>query len=597
MNKLKIMLKSFILAAIAVFALNSYAPAKAALPEAENVNVIIDGEYLPGASVYKITPDTEFFSIKEVAEIYNAVLEWKPVSSEVVMQINNKKMSIKANSNYVYFGKIPKKMTMPSRLIKNDLYISPEILTSPEFAQITETETSWNKQALVLTVNRKSNITAIRYFTRPENTEIVVELSEPLAYTLSKGSASLVLTVHRGKVQRDFIYANNGMIRDILYDTNGKSADIKINLQQTPLLVKSAKLEKPDRISIDIIHSKKLDITNVGETVIDSREEPDKTASITEISSENQDAAPDSAAQPPVTAQYDNSLIAESVIETDQDNKDLKKVPVAKFENKNIVDDSYSIIDDSSSFRQIKKEMPAANDGSRRKRIIVIDAGHGGEDPGAVGPNGTKEKDINLAIAHKLKALLDKDENYETVLTRKDDIFIPLAERTNIANENHADLFISIHCNSNFNRDVSGFEVYFLSEKATDSEAAATATLENSVVELEGKPTKKRALLQEMLWSMTVNEYINDSSELCSFVASETPGRLKVHNRGVKQASFYVLRGAQMPAILVESAFLSNYSEESKLNTGKFQTAVSDSVYEGITKYYARKDKIGVLKK
>jgi len=143
---------------------------------------------------------------------------------------------------------------------------------------------------------------------------------------------------------------------------------------------------------------------------------------------------------------------------------------------------------------------------------------------------------------------------------------------------------------------VNGFEAYFLSEKATDSEAAATATLENSVLELEGKPTKKRAKLQEMLWSMTMNEFINDSSELCSFIASETPSRLKIQNRGVKQASFYVLRGAQMPAVLIESAFLSNYAEEAKLNSAKFQTAVADSIYEGIVKYYARKDKLGAKK-
>ncbi|MCL2390751.1 MAG: N-acetylmuramoyl-L-alanine amidase, partial [Endomicrobia bacterium] len=221
----------------------------------------------------------------------------------------------------------------------------------------------------------------------------------------------------------------------------------------------------------------------------------------------------------------------------------------------------------------------------------------GGEDPGAIGPNATKEKDINLAIAYELQKLLDADDNYEVILTRKDDTFIPLVERTNIANEHNADLFVSIHCNANFNRASSGFEIYFLSEKATDSEAAATATLENSVLELEGKPTKKRARLQDMLWSMMLNEYINDSSELASFIAAETPGRLKIPNRGVKQASLYVLRGAQMPSVLIEAAFLSNYAEEAKLNTDRFQSAVADSIYEGIKKFYARKDKKQTVKK
>jgi N-acetylmuramoyl-L-alanine amidase len=497
-----------------------------------------------------------------------------------------------------------KKTSLPSRLIKNELYIPPEILTSEDFSAAAEAQTSWNKDSFILTVDHKSNIDVIRYFTRPEMTEIVVETKEPLMFTVSKASAAVVLTVHRGKIQRDFIYANNGAVRDIVFDTNGKSAEIKINLQQTPLFVKSVKLEKPDRIVLDVYHSKKLDISNVGEVTLasesDDMQAPENEASIADISTQDKkDASAAATSSPAPPSVYNASEILDAAAvsaDNSKENEDLKKVPVAKFETKSIVDDSYAIVDDGSAFAQIKEETKASSKKTARKRVIAIDAGHGGEDPGAVGPNGAKEKDINLSIVHRIKELLDKDDNFETVLTRKDDIFIPLAERTNIANENNADLFVSVHCNANFNRDVNGFEIYFLSEKATDSEAAATAALENAAIELEGKPTKKRAKLQEMLWSMTVNEYINDSSELCSFIASETPSRLKIPNRGVKQASFYVLRGAQMPAVLVESAFVSNYTEESKLNSNKFQTAVADSIYEGIVKYYARKDKLGAKK-
>ena len=92
-----------------------------------------------------------------------------------------------------------------------------------------------------------------------------------------------------------------------------------------------------------------------------------------------------------------------------------------------------------------------------------------------------------------------------------------------------------------------------------------------------------------MLWSMVVNEYINESSELSSFVIAEASGRLKVPSRGIKQANFYVLRGTQMPSILVETAYISNYTEESKLNTGSFQKSTADSIYEGVKKYYARR--------
>ena len=599
--KIPKLIKILILSALIFCPANAPAQKKSAAPAARDVNVVVDGEFFPGVSVYRITDATHFFSIREVAEIYNALLEWKPVSGEVIMKVNNNRITVKANANSVMYGKISKKTALPSRLIKNELYISPEILTSPEFAAATEAETEWNKDSFILTVTNNANIDSVRYFTRPDVTEIVVETKEPLAYTVSKASAAVVLTVHRGKIQRDFIYVNNGAVRDIVFDTAGKSAEIKINLQQTPLFVKKTQLEKPHRIVLDIYHSKKIDISTIREAALSFEEAPENEASVIEFSAKG--AKSDSRftvsapAAPSVYGEDDILDISSTISENVQDNEDLKKVPVAKFETKNIVDDSYAIIDDDSDFASIKRETKAVSKKPARKRIIVIDAGHGGTDPGAIGPNGTKEKDINLAIAHRLKSLLDKDDDYEVILTRKDDVFIPLAERTNIANENNADLFISLHCNASLNRDSNGFEVYFLSEKATDSEAAATAALENAVIELEGKPTKKLAKLQQMLWSMTVNEYINDSAELCSFIASETPSRVKIPNRGVKQASFYVLRGAQMPGVLVESAFISNYAEESKLNSSKFQTAIADSVYEGIVKYYARKDKLGSKKK
>jgi N-acetylmuramoyl-L-alanine amidase len=565
----------------AVFA----AAAKNEPPKAQPVFVIIDGNAFSGVSIYTITSETKFFSVRELAEIYNATLEWKPVSSAVTMHLNNKKIDIKANSRDVIFGKTLKKMELPSRLIKNELYVSPEFLSSKEFSEIAMSETAWNEQTNVLTVTSYSNINAVRYFTRPEETQVVIELTEDLPYTISKATGSIIMKVHRGQVQRDFVYANNGAITDILYGTEGRDAVVKINLQQTPKLVKSSKLKNPYRIVVDIEHSLPVDFTSLAASTIPEAEEyntlPDYLKGNAKLQPE----------------EYGESEITEVIapIEFGQDNQDLAKVPVVKFEETSIVDDSYTIIDDTSTTAGMVPEKPAPKKKLlKKKRIIVVDAGHGGEDPGAVGPNGTKEKDINLSIAHELVRTFDGDDDYEVILTRKDDTFIPLVERTNIANEHGADLFVSIHCNANFNRSATGFEIYFLSEKASDAQSAATATLENSVLELEGKPTKKRALLQEMLWSMMVNEYINESSELCSFIAGETPGRLKIPNRGVKQANFFVLRGAQMPSVLVESAFISNYSEESRLNSKKFQTAIADSVYEGIKKYYARKDKIKI---
>ncbi|MCL2485512.1 MAG: N-acetylmuramoyl-L-alanine amidase [Endomicrobia bacterium] len=568
--------------ALATSTVKTNAKATVKAPVSKTANVIIDGTYFPGVSVFAVSDDTFFLSVREAAEIYNATLEWKPVSSVVSMLINNKKIDIKTNSDTVTFGKTAKKMSLPSRLIRGELYVSPEIFTSQEFADIAEMDTTWNEKALILNVINRSNIDSVRYFTSPQNTQVVIHLTEPLPYVISKSTGAIELNIHRGKVQRDFTYANNGAVRDITYETDGRAAIVKVNLQQSPKLVKSMRLKNPDRIAVDIIHSKEIDLTHLADNDIFEKQETE---------SPKQEAKETTAKTPPLV----NEVIP--TIDFSEDSAEWAKIPVIKFDETSIIDDSYAIIDDTSTITEILPvTKPAAATAKKkelkRKRIIVVDAGHGGQDPGAIGPNGTKEKDINLAIALELKKIFDADDNYEIVLTRKDDTFIPLVERTNIANENNADLFVSLHCNASFNRESNGFEIFFLSEKATDSEAAATATLENSVVELEGKPTKKRAVLQDMLWSMMLNEYINESSEVSSFIAAETPGRLKIPNRGVKQASLYVLRGSQMPAVLVESAFISNYAEEAKLNTKRFQTAAADSIYEGIKKFYARKDKI-----
>ena len=220
---------------------------------------------------------------------------------------------------------------------------------------------------------------------------------------------------------------------------------------------------------------------------------------------------------------------------------------------------------------------------------VILDAGHGGHDPGAIGPHGVKEKDINLAIVLYLEKLFKKDNNYKVILTRDDDTFIPLVERANIANKKKADLFISVHCNANLKRTISGFEIYFLSENASDIEAVSTQALENSVIALEDKTDEQKTVLQNMLWSMVVNEYINESSELSSFIVAEAAGRLKSRRSEIKQANFHVLRGTQMPSILVETAYISNYIEETRLKTSNFQKSVADSIYEGVKKYYARK--------
>jgi N-acetylmuramoyl-L-alanine amidase len=548
----------------------------------QKVNAVLDGKPFKGINAYKVADNTYYFSIKEFAALYNIILDWKPISSKVTMHLNNKKIDVKANSCEVVFNKKPKKMSLPSRQINGDIYIPPEFFNLKEFKEITDAQTSWNSSSLVLTITHHANISTIKYSTNPQSTTICVQTKKHLHYKVLKRENIITLTILKGKIQKGSINVENGVIKDIHYGMEGGSAVVKINLEQSPKDITTRSTSQPTEILVDIEHSRKAFIIGSKEVgVCDVKE--------SKVSSgENVDdldlTSPEKFGQSQVK-EFDR------LDENDEENKDLKDVPVTTFESEKIIDDSFIIANDTGSIAGVVPLKKTKKKNCAHKKIIVIDAGHGGEDSGAVGANGTKEKDLNLAIVYELKSIFDKDDDFEVILTRKDDTFISLAERTNIANENNADLFISIHCNANFDRNVSGFEIYFLSEKATDSEAAATAVLENSVLKLEGKPSKKRAMLQEMLWSMTMNEYMNESSELSAFISSQASGRLEIPNKGVKQASFYVLRGSQMPAVLIESAFLSNSSEEAKLGTKNFRKSVANAIYKGVIIYYEKKER------
>ena len=215
---------------------------------------------------------------------------------------------------------------------------------------------------------------------------------------------------------------------------------------------------------------------------------------------------------------------------------------------------------------------------------IVIDAGHGGKDPGALGYcRGAREKDITLSIARKLKTKLKAKIGCEVIMTRTNDKFLTLEERTALANTKEADLFISIHVNAHRNKSAYGTETYFLN-LATDEEAIRVAAMENAT------STKNISDLQTILMDLMQNAKINESSRLASYVQRNMVQQLrkkygKVRDKGVKQAPFYVLLGAQMPAILVETSFISNPRECKRLMDPAYQNRLCDGIVQGIEKY------------
>jgi N-acetylmuramoyl-L-alanine amidase len=233
----------------------------------------------------------------------------------------------------------------------------------------------------------------------------------------------------------------------------------------------------------------------------------------------------------------------------------------------------------------IQKSALAANTDTLDKHKIsriIIDPGHGGKDPGATGPRGEKEKDITLAVSKELAARLHED-GYEIFLTRKDDTFIPLEERTAFANKKKADLFISVHVNANEKVSLRGVETYFLN-LTTDASALKVADRENAIA------SKSMSDLQFIIKDLTLNARINESSRFASSIQKSiilSLGKAGHSNKdhGVKQAPFYVLMGAQMPSILIETGFITNATESKLLQKKSYQNSIIKGIISGINLY------------
>ncbi len=232
-----------------------------------------------------------------------------------------------------------------------------------------------------------------------------------------------------------------------------------------------------------------------------------------------------------------------------------------------------------------KEEPPKETE--QAKIIVAIDAGHGGEDPGARGSSGTKEKDITLAIAKKLKNVIDKEPNMQGVLIRDGDYFIPLAKRVAKARKLEADIFVSIHADAFTKKSVKGSSVFALSERGASSAFAKFIANKENESDLIGGVSidDKHPVLAQTLLDLSLSATINDSMKLGRYVLDEMGKVNTLHKKYVEQAGFAVLKAPDIPSILVETAFISNPKEEKNLRSESFQIKLAESVVKGIKTY------------
>ncbi len=229
---------------------------------------------------------------------------------------------------------------------------------------------------------------------------------------------------------------------------------------------------------------------------------------------------------------------------------------------------------------------PALSPQTRTIQTVVIDPGHGGTEAGAKGRFGILEKDVNLAIGLKLREIIERNQTFRAVLTRDQDVDVSLENRSALANNYKADVFISIHSNGARQKAAEGSETFFLSMNASDEDARRLAYLENNSSRLEGQiGTSAEDEIKMILWDMAQTAYLRQSSQLAELIQSELNILLGTRNRGIQQAPFKVLAGVACPAILVEVAFVSNPDEEKKLGSDDFQQKVAEALYRGLAKY------------
>lgn len=299
-----------------------------------------------------------------------------------------------------------------------------------------------------------------------------------------------------------------------------------------------------------------------------------------------------------------NTTIVNGLIESisaiqNGNNSDLKISLKEKIQSHEIVrekrtNDILLLLHVSTEVMKKIKEEKKANKISKNKNnlldIIVIDAGHGGRDPGAIGFRGTKEKDVNLGIALKLGKLIEKNhKDIKVIYTRDDDRFVELYRRGQIANENNGKLFISIHCNSTEERPGTrkGSEVYLLRPGRTE-DAIRIAEKENSVIKLEENYQERYKFLSDenyILTAMASTANVKHSEKFAELISNKFEKHLPLKNNGVKQAGFYVLVGASMPSVLIETGYINHPEDELFLRSETGQQKIAEALYKAIVEY------------
>ncbi|MFI5349943.1 MAG: N-acetylmuramoyl-L-alanine amidase [Elusimicrobiota bacterium] len=519
----------------AALALSS-APARAG----DTAAVVVAGKALDPVPSYQ-SGGEPYLDAKRVGEIYGGQVYWYPVSGRVSLSLRGRTMQFVVDSAKATAGDETLTLGAPAIVRASSAFIPVSFLCSDGFARWSGFDSRWNAGTSTLQIERRTTAGPVHSFSYKGRTRIAVELGSGVAHEVSAhGSGSVDVVIPFGVVDGDErVDLGDGVVAFYAVRQEPRAARVTVRLAASGERWKAAELSDPRRLVLDVYAPGVVPPADVAPALAVELDAPEEAAPPLAVST----AAPVAVSTPAARA----------------------PAPAAAAPKK-----------------------AAAAPAKPRRRVIVVDAGHGGKDPGATGTRGTKEKDITLAAALELARVLRERGDFDVVLTRADDTFVPLADRSKKANDLSADLFVSLHCNATGNHRERGFEVYSVSETASDPEAERLAAVENSALELEGKNPQDETA-NSILLAMTKTEMINESAPFAALVERAIGKRVDVPDRGQKQAGFYVLRGTHAPAILVEMAYVSFPKEEAMLGSRRFRRELVEGVAAGIGDYARKK--------
>jgi len=410
----------------------------------------------------------------------------------------------------------------------------------------------------------KETVTKLRVGAHPTFTRVVIELTGPQEWSMEQAGADVRVIVP-GVGMDDGIRRVDqarGQVRSVQVVRRAGGVEVLVVCESPPVKIRRLTLTDPDRIVVDIFSS------NVeGEAQASLQQEPAVRPPV---------SAPNGGGGAPIRAQARSGPLTQGREPPSPVREAAQSASTPPAHGK----DQPGGPRDPGETQRDEGVLPLT---------IVLDPGHGGHDTGAIGPSGLMEKDVTLDLAVRLRKLLQDRLGVRVLMTRSGDVFVPLPERSAIANRAKADFMISLHVNAANSRGAVGFETFYFTREPSDSDARASAQRENLVIESNGSTGKDlEYLLKATLADMAVTRDMKESSSLAERILGALDKILKVDNRGVKSGPFYVLATAAMPAVLVESAFITNPKEERRLQREEYRQRIAEGLYEGVAAYKIR---------